>query len=80
MLIEPITLGDDTSAGLIPRRLSSYASDKSLHLNSTNLGGNGRDKHILSNINSPRTPSDELGDENTLNNEALRVRSDYFIH
>jgi hypothetical protein len=74
---EPTALGDGTDVGLIPRRSSSCASDKSLQLDGTNLR-NGPDDYTLSSTNSLRTPSDELGDRNTLEGEALRVLSDSF--
>ena len=78
MPAEPTTLGDDAGVGSIPRRSSSCASDKSLHLDGTNSGGNGPDEYTPSSTNSPRTPSDELGNGDTLDSEALRVRSDSF--
>jgi hypothetical protein len=65
VLTEPIRLGDEIN-------LSSptYVSNKSLHLNNSDVNKDALNEPILSIINSPRTSSD--------NNKMLRVRFDLF--
>jgi hypothetical protein len=62
---EPIRLGDEVGSGL-----PTCVSDKSLHLDDSDVDGDAPNEPTPSNTNSPRTPSDD--------DEVLRVRSDSF--